>query len=80
MAKKLKKGERVRVIAGSHKGKEGRILQVIPDRDRVLVEGVNLVKRHTRKTQNDEGGIVEREASIHRSNVQLITATETAEK
>jgi large subunit ribosomal protein L24 len=79
MAKTLKKGQRVRVIAGSHKGKEGRILQVIPARDRVIVEGVAMVKRHTRKTQNDEGGIVEREASIHRSNVAILS-DEGAEK
>ena len=72
MAKTLKRGQRVRVIAGAHKGKEGRILQVLPARDRVIVEGVALMKRHTKKTQNDEGGIVERESSIHRSNVKLV--------
>ena len=81
MAKTLKRGQRVRVIAGAHKGKEGRILQVLPARDRVIVEGVALMKRHTKKTQNDEGGIVERESSIHRSNVKLVDAdTGTSKK
>lgn len=72
MAKTLKRGQRVQVISGAHKGKEGRILQVLPARDRVIVEGVAMMKRHTKRTQNDEGGIVERESSIHRSNVKLV--------
>ena len=72
MANKLKKGVEVVVISGDHKGKKGKILQVQRDKDRVLIEGVNLVKKHERKTQeNPQGSIVEREASIHVSNVKV---------
>ncbi len=71
MASKLKKGDEVIVIAGDHKGSKGKILEVIRSKNRVLVEGVNLVKKHERKTQdNPQGSIVEREASIHFSNVK----------
>ena len=71
MANKLKKGDEVVVIAGDHKGSKGKILEVLRDKNRVLVEGVNLVKKHERKTQdNPQGSIVEREASIHLSNVK----------
>ncbi|MEK9772683.1 MAG: 50S ribosomal protein L24 [Opitutae bacterium] len=71
MANKLKKGDEVVVIAGDHKGSKGKILEVIRTKNRVLVEGVNLVKKHQRKTQdNPQGSIVEREASIHFSNVK----------
>ena len=58
------------VIAGNDRGKTGKVLAVFPKRDRVIVEGVNFIKRHTRPTQqNPQGGIVEREAPIHVSNV-----------
>ena len=71
MANKLKKGNEVVVIAGDHKGSKGKILEVLREKNRVLVEGVNLVKKHERKTQdNPQGSIVEREASIHVSNVK----------
>ena len=71
MAIKLKKGDDVVVITGDHKGSKGKVLQVIRTKNRVLVEGVNLVKKHERKTQdNPQGSIVEREASIHFSNVK----------
>jgi len=71
MANKLKKGNEVVVIAGDHKGSKGKILEVLCEKNRVLVEGVNLVKKHERKTQdNPQGSIVEREASIHLSNVK----------
>ena len=71
MANKLKKGNEVVVIAGDHKGSKGKILEVRREKNRVLVEGVNLVKKHERKTQdNPQGSIVEREASIHLSNVK----------
>ncbi|MBT6252643.1 50S ribosomal protein L24 [Opitutales bacterium] len=71
MANKLKKGNEVVVIAGDHKGSKGKILEVLREKNRVLVEGVNLVKKHERKTQdNPQGSIVEREASIHLSNVK----------
>ncbi len=71
MAKKfkLKKGDDVVVISGRDKGKTGSILRVIPAEDRVVVDGVNMVKRHTRPSQTQPGGIVDKEAPIHISNV-----------
>jgi len=80
MAKRIKKGDEVVVIAGEHKGSKGKILQVNPAKDRVLVEGVNMRKRHEKKTQDSEGGIVEREASLHSSNVMLQTKWEERSK
>ena len=72
MAKNIKKGEEVIVIAGDHKGKKGKILQVLRDKNRVIVEGINLLKKHEKKTQdNPQGSIVEREFPIHYSNVML---------
>lgn len=68
---KLKKGDNVIVIAGKDKGKKGAIIKVIPDRLRVIVGGVNKVKRHTKPSQAGAGGIVEKEASLHISNVML---------
>ena len=71
MANQLKKGDEVIVIAGDHKGSKGKLIEVIRSKNRVLVEGVNLVKKHERKTQdNPQGAIIEREASIHLSNVK----------
>ena len=70
---RLKTGMSVRVISGNHKGKEGKILRVIKDRERVIIEGINLIKKHTRPTQeNPKGGIVEREGSLHISNVMYL--------
>jgi len=72
MAKSVKKGDEVIVIAGDHKNKKGKVLQVFRDKNRVIVEGVNMIKKHERKTQdNPQGSIIEREASIHYSNVKL---------
>ena len=74
MAASLKKGDEVVVIAGSSKGKRGKILKFITKNNRVLVEGVNIVKKHVKanpQDQQDEGGIVEQEGSIHFSNVML---------
>jgi large subunit ribosomal protein L24 len=69
----VKKGDTVRVLAGIDKGKEGRILKVFPEKERVIVEGVNLRVRHTRPTQlYPQGGRVQREMAIHVSNVQPI--------
>jgi large subunit ribosomal protein L24 len=66
----VKKGEEVVVIAGANKGKRGKILEVSPQTQRVLVEGVAMIKRHTRKSQqHPQGAIVEREGPIHISNV-----------
>ena len=66
---KIKKGDRVVVITGRDKGKIGTVLRAIPTELRVVVEGVNMVKRHTRQTARDQGGIVEKEGTIHVSNV-----------
>ncbi|NQV60894.1 MAG: 50S ribosomal protein L24 [Alphaproteobacteria bacterium] len=73
MAKKfkLKKGDDVVVVSGRDKGKKGSILRMLRQDDRVLVAGVNLVKRHTRPSGSQPGGIIEKEASIHVSNVAL---------
>ena len=70
---RVKKGDLVRVISGNDKGKEGKILKVYPKTQRVIVEKVNLIKRHTRPTQiNPQGGIVEKEAPLHVSNLMLV--------
>lgn len=66
----VKKGDKVQVISGKDKGKQGTILVAYPKKDRVLVEGVNMVKKHAKPSQdNPQGGIIEQEASIHVSNV-----------
>ena len=72
MAAKFKKGDTVTVLAGKDKGKRGEILRVLRVESRLLVRGVNMVKRHTRPSQTTQGGIVEKEASIHVSNVSHI--------
>ena len=70
---KIKKGDSVQVITGNDKGKIGRVIKVFLDSDRVVVEGVNIVKKHARPTQdNPQGGIIEKEATIHISNVMLV--------
>lgn len=72
----IKKGDHVKVIAGADKGTEGKVLEVLAERDRVIVEGVNRVKRHTRAGQDGQGstgGIITVEAPIHVSNVMLLT-------
>lgn len=69
---KIKKGDTVLVIAGDDKGKSGKVLQVASENDRILIEGVNLVKKHMQKSEsNPQGGIVEREAFMAISNVKL---------
>jgi large subunit ribosomal protein L24 len=69
---KIKKGDTVVVIAGDEKGKSGKVLQVLPETGRVLVEGVNFVKKHMQKSEeNPAGGIVEREAALAISNVKV---------
>ena len=73
---KVKKGDTVVVIAGKDKGAKGKVIQAYPTRDRVLVEGVNRIKKHTRVSQNQRGaqsgGIVTQEAPIHVSNVMVV--------
>lgn len=72
---KVKKGDTVEVIAGKDSGKRGRVLRIDRDRGRLVVEGVNMIKRHTRPnpTRRVQGGIVEREAPIHVSNVMVVS-------
>jgi len=73
MSVHVKKGDKVVVIAGKDKGKRGVILEAFPKKDRVLVEGVNIVKKHTKPNNvNQQGGIVSQEAAIHVSNVMPI--------
>ncbi|MBW1858725.1 MAG: 50S ribosomal protein L24 [Deltaproteobacteria bacterium] len=70
---RIKKDDKVKVIAGKEKGKMGKILKVLRDKDRVVIENVNFVKRHTKPGgQTRQGGIIEKEASVHSSNVMLI--------
>lgn len=69
----VKKGDEVEVICGNHRGATGKVLQVLPAKKQVLVEGVRIIKRHQRRSQDQpEGGIVEREGPIHISNVRLL--------
>jgi len=71
MSKNIRKGIEVLVIAGDHKGKKGKILNVNREKNRVLVESVNMIKKHEKKSQdNPQGSIIERESSIHISNVK----------
>ncbi len=72
VSKKFKKGDSVVVLSGRDKGKKGEIIQVMPKDARALVRGVNMVKRHTKPSQTQAGGIVEKEATIHISNIALV--------
>jgi large subunit ribosomal protein L24 len=72
---KIKSGDTVRVITGDHKGSEGKILQVLKDKNKAIVEGVNMIKKHMKPSaQSPQGGIVEKEAPIHISNLALLTS------
>ena len=72
---KIKTGDTVRVIAGDHKGSEGKIVKVLLEKNKVIVEGVNMVKKHMKPSaQSPQGGIVEKEASIQISNLSLLTS------
>lgn len=69
---KIRKGDTVKVVTGNDRGKTGKVLKTFPESYRVIIEGVNLVKRHTRPSQkNRKGGIVEKESAVHVSNVML---------
>lgn len=69
----IKKGDQVKVISGNHKGNKGQVLEIKGDKNRALVEGVNIVKRHTKPSaQFPEGGIIEKEGTIHISNLMII--------
>lgn len=70
---RIRKNDTVLVISGDDRGKIGKVLKIFPDKQRVIVEGVNFIKRHSRPTQkNPQGGIIEKEAPIHVSNVKLV--------
>ena len=72
---KIKTGDTVRVIAGDHKGSEGKIVKVLLEKNKVIVEGVNMVKKHMKPSaQSPQGGIVEKESSIQISNLSLLTS------
>lgn len=77
---KIKKGDKVIVIAGDDKGKTGEVLRAMPKEGKVVVQGVNLVKRHTKPSQTSAGGIVTKEAAIQISNVAIVTADGRASK
>ena len=72
---KIRQGDTVKVISGSYNGKEGRVLKVLNSRNRLIVEGINMLKRHMRPNQeNPQGAIVEKEGSIHISNVMVVVS------
>ncbi|MBR2274360.1 MAG: 50S ribosomal protein L24 [Alphaproteobacteria bacterium] len=77
---KIKKGDKVIVIAGDDKGKTGEVLKAMPKEGKVIVQGVNLVKKHTKPSQTSAGGIVTKEAAIQVSNVAIVTADGKASK
>ncbi len=68
---KIKKGDTVVVLAGKDKGRSGEVLKVMPQEDKALVRGINMIKRHQRQTQTQEGGIINKEAAIHLSNLAV---------
>jgi large subunit ribosomal protein L24 len=74
LATSIRRNDNVVVVTGKDRGKRGRVLKVLPDTNRLIVEGANMIKRHTKPnpSRNVKGGIVEREASLHASNVQLL--------
>jgi large subunit ribosomal protein L24 len=77
----VKKGDTVQVISGNHKGATGKVLAVLPKKSQVLIEGVRIIKKHTRKSQeNPNGAIIEREGPLHISNVKLLEKGETKAK
>jgi len=77
----VRRGDTVQVISGNHNGASGKILQVLPAKSQVIIEGVRMIKKTMRKSQNNpQGAIVEREGPIHISNVKLLTASEKPQK
>jgi large subunit ribosomal protein L24 len=77
----VKKGDNVQVITGNHKGATGKVLQVFPTKSQVLIEGVRMIKKHTKKSQdNPQGAIIQREGPIHVSNVKKVEETEATSK
>jgi large subunit ribosomal protein L24 len=76
---KIQKADMVRVISGANRGKEGKVLKTFPKTQKVIVDGVNVIKKHSKPSQaNPDGGIIEREAPIHVSNVMILDGKETS--
>ena len=74
---KIKKGDTVQIISGNDVGKSGRVIKVFPSKEKIIVEGFNMVKKHARPTQeNPQGGIMEKEAAIHISNVMFVSGSQ----
>lgn len=72
---KIKKDDNVLVIAGEHKGSEGKVIKIIKEKNRAIIEGVNMIKKHEKPSaQNPQGGIIEKEAAIHISNLSLVSS------
>ena len=69
---KVRVGDKVRILAGKDRGKEGKVIVTLKKKDKVVVEGINIIKKHMKPTQNSEGGIISVEAPIHVSNVKVI--------
>jgi large subunit ribosomal protein L24 len=69
---KIRKGDNVVILAGKDKGRTGEVIQVLPKEDRAVVRGINMVKRHTRQSQSQEAGIINKEASLHLSNIAIV--------
>ena len=74
MARKIRRDDEIVVLAGKDKGKQGKVLSVLASEDRIVVEGINLIKKHTKPNPQagEQGGIVEKEASLHVSNVAIV--------
>ncbi len=72
----VKKGDDVIVLSGNHRGATGKVLHVLARKNQVLVEGVRMIKKHQRKTQDEQGGIIQREGPIHISNVKIVEKPE----
>jgi len=79
-SKIIKSGDNVLIIAGDHKGEQGKVVKVLPDLNKAIVEGFNMVKRHIRPSAQVPGGIVEKEAPIHLSNLMLVDNTGKASR
>ena len=74
---KIKKGDTVQIISGNDVGKSGRVIKVFPSKEKIIVEGLNMVKKHARPTQEiPQGGIMEKEAAIHVSNVMFVSGSQ----
>lgn len=70
---KIKKNDTVKILTGKDRGKTGKVLTVLPEKERVLVQGLNMVKKHTRRTrENQQGGIIQKESTIHFSNLAIV--------